>query len=85
MEFKAYKTNIKIDPLSKEKIIGDSSKFYLYGTVLDVGSEVIGIEAGDQIGFTLWGLKEILEADGTKHFFVKDDPAFILGVIKKKA
>jgi len=83
MDFKAYKTNIKIAPKAKIKYVGDSSKYYLYGDVVDVGSEVKEIEVGDQIGFTLWGLKEILEENGTKHYFVKDDPAFILGVIKK--
>lgn len=83
MNFKAYKTNIEILPTSKNKIIGDTSKYYLFGEVLDVGSEVKEIEKGDTICFTLWGLNELLEADGTKHHFIQDNPDFILGVIKK--
>ena len=78
--WKAYKTNIKIEPESKHKIIGDTSKYYLFGKVLDVGSEVKDIKVGDTIGYTLWGLTEIVEADGSKHFFVKDDADFILAV-----
>ena len=81
--WKAYGDNIKIAPKSKDKIIGDTSKFYLYGEVLDIGNEVKTIKIGDTIGFTLWGLNEILEADGTKHFFVKDNPSFILAVLEK--
>lgn len=78
--YKPYKNNILILPASKNKIIGDTSKFYLYGEVLDVGSEVKDIKKGDTIGYTLWGLNEILEEDGTKHYFVQDNPDFILAV-----
>lgn len=80
MTFPPYGNNLLIAPASKNKIIGDTSKFYLYAEVLDVGNEVKNIKKGNWVGFTLWGLNEILEADGTKHFYVKDDPKFILGV-----
>lgn len=79
-QYKPYKNNILIEPESKNKIIGDTSKFYLFGKVLDIGSEVKDIKIGDTIGYTLWGLTEIVEADGTKHFFVQDNSDFILGV-----
>lgn len=81
--YKPYGNNILIKPESKNKIIGDTSKFYLFGEVLDVGDSVKTIKAGDKIGYTLWGLNKIIEADGTEHFFVQDNSDFILGVIKK--
>lgn len=81
--WKAYGNNIQVAPISKEKIIGDTAKYYLYGHVLSVGEEVKNIKVGDEIAWTLWGLKEILQADGTKHYFVQDNPDFILGIINK--
>lgn len=77
-----YGDNIKFQPSSKNKVIGDSSKYYLYGTVLAVGEDVKKIRPGDQIGYTLWGLKDIEMADGTKTFYIKDTPQFILAVIR---
>ena len=83
MDWKAYKTNIKIAPVSMNKIIGDTRKFRLYGTVLDVGSEVKDIQVGDMVVFVKWGMTEIEMADGTKDYFLEDKPYFILAVIKK--
>lgn len=80
MIFKPFGNNILISPKSKEKIIGDTAKFYLFGKVLAVGDEVKKIKVGDTIGYTLWGLNEILEADGTKHYFVQENQDFILGI-----
>ena len=80
-----YKNNILIAPKSKEKIIGDTAKYYLYGEVLDVGSEVKDIKKGDIIAYTLWGLNEILEANGTKHYLIQDNPDFILAVRHENA
>ena len=82
-KYKPFGSNILIKPVSKDKVIGDTAKYYLFGEVIDIGDEVKNIKVGDTIGYTLWGLKEILEADGTKHFFVKEDPAFILGILQK--
>lgn len=94
-KYKPYGTNILVKPASKNKVIGDTSKFYLFGEVLGVGEKVgtfrfllwnfkrkDAIKVGDTIGYTLWGLNKIIEADGTEHFFVQDNPDFILGVMK---
>jgi len=81
--WKPYKQNIAIEPISKNKIIGDTSKFYLIGKVIGVGSEVKDIKVGDKIGYTLWGLTEILDEQGVRHMFIKDDPDFILGVYEE--
>ena len=78
LNWKAYGTNIEVEPVSKNKIIGDTSKYYLYGKVLSVGSEVNNIKVGDMIAWTLWGMNEILDQDGTKHYFVQDNPDFII-------
>lgn len=83
MEFKAYGKNIIVEPENKKKIIGDTAMYHLFGKVLSVGDSVSRIEAGDIIGFTMWGVNELVEADGTKHFFVQDNEDFILGIIKK--
>lgn len=80
--FTPYGNNIKIEPKSKNKIIGDTSKYYLFGEVVAVGDQVKNISIGDTIGFTLWGLNEIQQEDGTKEYFVQDTPDFILGVVK---
>jgi len=82
-KYQAYGNNIEVLPVSKNKIIGDTSKYYLFGEVLSVGDLVTKIKVGDTIAWTLWGMNEILEADGSKHYFVSDDPQFILGIMKK--
>lgn len=81
----AYKTNIKIQPESKNKIIGDTSKYYLFGKVLEVGSEVSKeIEVGDTLKYTQWGTNKVINADGTEDFYISDNDQFILDVIKGK-
>lgn len=80
--WKPFGNNILIAPESKNKIIGDTSKYFLYGKVLAVGDKVFsGIEVGDTIGYTLWGLNK-LEKDGEEFFFLQDNPDFVLGLIK---
>lgn len=80
----AYKTNIKILPASKNKIIGDTSKFFLFGTVLEVGSEVKEIQVGDTLKYTQWGTNKVINGDGTEDFYIQDNPDFILDVIKNE-
>lgn len=88
-----YKTNILIEPEDKNKVIGNTQTKYLYGKVLAVGSEVgtfkflwwnikrkNAIKKGDTLGFTQWGTNKIVMADGKEHYFIADNPEFILGV-----
>jgi len=79
-EWKPYGNNILISPMSKNKIIGDTSKYYLYGKVLDVGEDVKKIKIGDVIGYTQWGINKIVMDDKSEHFFIQDNPDFILGL-----
>ena len=83
MNWQPYKTNIQVVPVSKEKVIGDTAKFRLYGEVVAVGSEVKDIKVGDTIGYTIFGVEDITEADGTKIFYLQDNPDFILAVSRK--
>lgn len=84
LKFKAYGRNIIVEPENKKKVIGDTAMYHLFGKVLSVGDEVKKIKVGDIIGFTMWGVNELVEANGKKHFFVQDNEDFILGIIKAK-
>ena len=77
---KAYGNNIQIEPVSRNKIIGDTSKYFLYGKVIGVGDLVTKIKVGDTIAYTLWGLNKF-EQNGKEYFFVADEPQFILAII----
>lgn len=81
INWKPFGKNILFSPKAKEKIIGDSSRFLLYGTVLAVGNKVETIKVGDTIAYTQWSLNKIVMDDKTEHFFCKEDDDFILGVM----
>lgn len=94
-KWQPYGNNILISPMSKNKIIGDTSRFFLFGEVLAVGESVgtwrflwwnflkkDAIKPGDTISYTQWGINKIEDEDKVEHFFVQDNPDFILGVIK---
>lgn len=78
--FKPFGNNIHVEPVSRNKIIGEKAKYYLYGKVIAVGEDVKKIRVGDEVGYVLWGLKEIEFADGTKQYFMQEHTDFILGV-----
>jgi len=84
-EFVAYKTNIMVLPAKKDVVLSSNAnapKYWLYGTVISVGSEVKDIHVGDIVGYDKFGIKDV-DKDNEKVFFIKDDPDFILGIIKK--
>lgn len=74
--------NILFQPHSKDKIIGDSSKYFLYGKVLAIGNKVESVKVGDTIGYTQWSLNKLIMADKSEYFFCKEDDDFILGILK---
>lgn len=79
-EWLPFGKNIKVKPVSKNKIIGDTSKYELFGDVIAVGDEVKKIEAGDQVSFSLWGIKNSITAE---HYIIPEDSDFINEVKKK--
>lgn len=79
--WKPFSKNILFAPQSKEKIIGDTSKFFLYGKVLAVGDNVENVKVGDVICYTQWALNKIVMADKSEHFFCKEDDEFILAIL----
>lgn len=82
-EFQAYKTNVTVRPAKKDVVLSSSTnapKYWLYGEVISVGSEVKDIHIGDLVGYDKFGIKDV-DKDGEKTFFIADDPAFILGII----
>lgn len=81
--FEPYKTNILIRPVKKDVVLSSNAnapKYWLYGEVVGVGSEVKDIHVGDTVGYDKFGIKDV-DKDGEKVFFICDDPAFILGII----
>jgi co-chaperonin GroES (HSP10) len=78
--WKPFGKNIMFQPQAKDKVIGDTSKYFLYGKVLAVGSEVIKVKSGDTIAYTQWALNKIVMASKDEYFFVKEDDDFILAV-----
>ncbi len=76
--------NILFSPASKNKVVGDSSKYFFYGKVLAIGDEVKKIKVGDTIGFTQWALSKIVMGDKgeQEYFFCPESDDFILGVLK---
>lgn len=83
--WKPFGKNILFSPQSKDKIIGDTSRFFFYGKVLAVGDEVKSIKVGDTIGFTQWALNKIVMADKSEHFFCLENDEFILAVLSNEA
>lgn len=80
-QIKPFGNQILIQPMQKKSVIVSQSKnFCDYGTVIAVGDDVKVIKVDDIIGYTVWGLNH-LEIDGIKHYFVPEDPRFILGTI----
>lgn len=78
--FQPFGNNICVKPVSRNKIIGETAKYYLYGEVVAIGEDVKKIKVGDQIGYVLWGIKEIEMADGTRQYFMQEHSDFILGI-----
>lgn len=77
---KPFGKNIRFAPRSKDKIIGDTSKYWLFGDVVAIGDEVQKIKVGDVIEVTQWALNKTIMEDKKERFYVKEDDEFILNV-----
>ncbi len=77
---KPFGKNIRFKPRSKDKVIGDTSKYWLFGDVVAVGEKVENIKVGDVIEVTQWALNKTIMEDKEERFYVKEDDDFILNV-----
>lgn len=87
-EIKPFGNNILVKPSEKKNPLLSERKMCEYGKVIAIGENVgrdwLGfkkkgsIKIGDTIGYTVWGLNS-LEIKNEKHYFVPEDPRFILG------
>lgn len=70
---------ILIKPVEEAGIlVAEQRPLCEYGEVLSIGDEVQKVKVGDILAFTKWGTNSV-EINGTKHYFLKEDSAFILG------
>lgn len=79
-EFLPFGNNIRVQPDIKDQIL-KTDTFCEHGKVVAVGSEVKGIEVGDEISFWLFGVKEVAHGE-ERHFIIPVDDKFILEVKK---
>lgn len=79
--WKPFGKNILFVPQGKEKVIGDTAKFFLYGKVLAVGDAVKTVKVGQTISFTQWALNKIVMADKSEHYFCAEDDDLILAIL----
>ena len=76
-----FGNQILVKPVEKKQIlVSEQRSLCEYGTAVAVGDEVKKIKVGDTIGYVIWGINS-LDIDGTKHYFIPEDPRFILGTI----
>lgn len=80
-----FGNNILFLPQSKNKIVGDTSRFFLYGRVIDIGDDVKTVKVGDVIGVTQWALNKIVMEDKSEHYFCPENSDFILGILRNEA
>jgi co-chaperonin GroES (HSP10) len=74
-----FGNNILIAPRETNTILkGYEGTLCEYGEVLAIGSDVQLIKVGDIVGFTKWGIKELI-IDEKKYKFIPEDTRFILG------
>lgn len=83
-KWKPLGKNILFAPQVKDKIIGDTSRFFLIGEVLAIGEGVKTIKVGDTIGVTQWAINKIIMPDKAEHFFVIESDDFVLAVLSNE-
>jgi len=85
MQWIPFGKNILVKPELKGKIVGEKAIYCLYGEVLAIGEEVTKVKKGDTIGWTLFGIEEIVEKDGSKIFLIQENDDFILAIKRNEA
>jgi len=78
---KPFGNQILVKPVEKKQVlVSERQTLCEYGEVIAVGDGVQHIKVGDTIGYTVWGLNH-LDLNDERHYFVPEDPRFILGTI----
>lgn len=78
--WRPFGKNILVKPELKDKVVGEKAMYHLYGEVLAIGDEVKKVKVGDILGWTLFGIEEVVEKNGNKIFLVQENDDFILAV-----
>ncbi len=83
MKIKPYGRNLLIKPVVKQQVlVADKGTLCEYGEVLGVGEDVKHIKVGDQVGFLIWGINQLM-VEGEMFYFVPETDEFLLGTIEK--
>lgn len=78
---KPFGNNMLIAPREASTILkGYEGTLCEYGEVIAIGDDVQIIKVGDIIGFTKWGIKELI-INEEKYKFIPEDARFILGTV----
>lgn len=84
---KPFGNQILVEPQERKQVLiaqGQKPRCE-YGMVVAVGKGVQEVQVGEMIGFTKWGVNELVIEDGTpdgkKYYFVPEDSRFILARI----
>lgn len=85
-KFIPYSGFVEVEPISSEQLLFSDVKTFIEGAKVigtcAVSGDYLGIGTGDIIFFRPHGFFETPEYEGKKHYVVRLDPEFILGVIK---
>jgi co-chaperonin GroES (HSP10) len=79
MLIKPFGSNILIKPTEQKQILVNLVKsMEEYGIVLAIGDEVKKIKVGDNIVYSIWGMKSPT-IENEKYYIIPEDDRFILG------
>lgn len=79
---KPFRRWLLIKPVEKETVlVADEGTLNEYGEVIAIGDQVTQIKVGDKVGFSVFGVEKLI-IDDQKHYFVKEDDEFLLGIIE---
>ena len=81
MTIQPFRRWLLIKPVEKKQVlVSDDGTLNEQGEVIGVGNQVKEIKVGDKVGFSVFGVEKLI-IDGQKHYFIKEDDEFLLGVI----
>lgn len=76
-----FGNRILIKPFEKEQVlVPDDGTLNEYGTVVAIGPDVKVVKVGDKLGFSVFGVEKLVIGED-KHYFIQEDPEFLLAII----